>query len=143
MNIKKNKVAFDEEINKRAKKIMKEEHGHDMSLEEIQELGEITAKYIRSRRLDDDFFGVYLPGLGRAYYKINELNQMKRTTKHKKVVEEKVNKMMDYFENNNSKKNRLKGFRVLHNQDGFVKMSRRRGEKLGIEEIEELQNNIE
>lgn len=136
----KNKVAFDEEIYKRASKIAKEKYDMEISEEGMADLDQTVKKYINSMKEDPNMFGVYLHSLGRAYYTIPGFKKLYKTPRTE-VQKSKIGAMEAHYQNNDSRKNRLAGFRSLHSERPLTMRALRRTGKR-VSDIEKIQNKI-
>lgn len=137
-------VAGKEEVLQRAIENLKNNKGIDMTFEEMDELYEIVSDYIEDHLEKEPTCTVKLPNLGEAYYMQVECNRRKRNTnseEKKKLWQERSDKIEEFYQNNQTKKNRKKGFKIYHVIKAMWKKNKTYG--YNMQDIESLQNGLE
>lgn len=143
-------IAGKEEVLARAVENLEKNKGIKMTYSEMDELYEIVADYIKEHLRFEPTCTVRFPNLGEAYYMQEECNKQKnaaksRTDNNAKYVhelwKERSEKIEDFYQNNQTKKNRKKNFKIYHVIKPMWKKNRTYG--YHIPDIEEIQNAIE
>lgn len=140
-------IASKEDVLERAVSNLKKDHDIELSDTEMSELYDITYGYIKKKIKEESIGTLYLSGLGTAYFDISYCGKMrgqKKRTKNIKEYEkwcELYNKIEEHYQNNQTKKNRMKGYKFYPILKTLYKKSVTKG--FQIEDIEEIQNKIE
>lgn len=143
-------VTGREEVIARAVKIAKEEYGIEVLNTEMQELYDITAKYIKDRLYEDPYLSVRLGAIGTAYYRIEYLRYKVRNTKKackdgikgscisEKKYTEKLHTALYHIEDCRRRGRFIKNHRSLLEKIQVSKINKRLG--YNILDIERIQN---
>jgi hypothetical protein len=134
-------VAGREEVIERAIKNLKEKFGTEMTQEEMNEMYDITAKYIKHKLKTENICTVQFNNLGRAYYTQSACRKRRGQTvgEQKELWNERVEIIEDYFQSNQVNKNRTRRFKIWHVIKGMRAKNKTKG--FDIFDIEESQNS--
>lgn len=144
-------IAGYEEVIERAQKLLKEQEIY-LTKKEMEEVYEITHKYIKHRLDEEPWCTVKLGNLGRAYYDQPYCTTKKVQYKWKKPRSEKDEKryqlwkqreeaIEEHYQDHKPGTNAKWSYKCLHVVQPFLKKASRRQFK--IEDVEEIQNQIE
>lgn len=141
-------IADKDDVLKRAQEILKRDQGIELSEKEMEELYDITAKFIKHKVENEPYHAVILGGLGRPYYKREDCSYFLRHFRKVRPDEEKEalwqqkrDEIDEYYQNNQTKKNVRKGFKFYAVIKKIWKKNKTKG--YDFEALQEIQNNIQ
>lgn len=141
-------IAFKNEVLERARKNLKEQRGIELSEKEMEELYNITTKYIKNKVESEPYHAVILGGLGRPYYKredctyfLNHYKQVRLDKDKENLWQQRRDKIDQYYQDHQTKKNVKKSFKFYPIFKKMWKKNKTKG--YDFEALQEIQNNIQ
>ena len=146
-------IAYEEDVIKRAKELLEEDYGQEMSEEDISKTFDILLSYLKRRLSQAPYLTIRFPHLGRLYYpsttcnkryhqRANAIYGNKETNQRAaEIWRERYDTIEQAYQDWQPRINRSRTYRLLHILAPFTKKAKLRG--FEIEDIEKLQNGIE